>query len=235
MTISCLIAEDEPLARARLQALVREVPWLRCVGVAEDGPRAREALDTHRPDLLFLDVEMPGLSGLAVLKAARHRPVVVFTTAYDQYAVRAFDLAATDYLLKPFGRARFQTAVERARTALARRDTGEADPLTRLFVRDRGRLLALSTSTIDRLEAEDDYVHVYAGGRRYFVRMPLSELERRLDPRLFARVHRRHVVSVERIVALVPEPTGLVIELRDGTRLGVSRRRARSLRKRSGL
>jgi two-component system LytT family response regulator len=232
MTVSCLIAEDEPLARTRLQALVREVPWLRCIGVAEDGPRAREALEAHRPDLLFLDVEMPGLSGLAVLEGARHRPVVVFTTAYDQYAVRAFDLAATDYLLKPFGRARFQTAVSRARAILLRRGPEEAEPLPRLFVRHRGRLLALPTSTIDRLEAEDDYVHVHAGGRQFLVRTPLSALEQRLDHRLFARVHRRHLVNLERVVALVPDGAALMVELSDGTRLRASRRRSRRLRER---
>jgi len=241
VTFSCLIAEDEPLARRRLETLVREVPWLRCVGVVEDGPRARQAMDAQLPDLLFLDVEMPGLSGLAVLEAARHRPVVVFTTAYDRYAVRAFDLAATDYLLKPFGRARFRAAVERAREALARRETGERgvgrgdgrpEPLTRLLVRDRRRLLALPTEAIDRLEAEDDYVRVHCGERRFLVRMPLGELERRLDPRRFVRVHRRRIVNLERVTTALPGGSGLVLELRDGTRLAVSRRRRALLRAR---
>lgn len=240
MTYSCLIAEDEPLARRRLETLVREVPWLRCVGVVEDGPRARHAMDAQRPDLLFLDVEMPGLSGLAVLETARHRPVVVFTTAHDRYAVRAFDLAA-DYLLKPFGRARFRAAVERAREALHRRGTGgrgacrgggEPPPLTRLLVRDRRRLLALPTEAIDQLEAEDDYVRVHCGERRFLVRMPLGELERRLDPRPFVRVHRRRIVNLERVTAALPGGSGLVLELRDGTHLAVSRRRRALLRAR---
>jgi two-component system, LytTR family, response regulator len=241
LTFSCLIAEDEPLARRRLETLVREVSWLRCVGVAEDGPAVREALDAHRPDLLFLDVEMPGLSGLAALEAARYRPVVVFTTAYDRYAVRAFDLAAADYLLKPFGRPRFQAAVERAREALhsrgpvgkgLHRGRGEQAPLARLLVRDRGRLLALPAEAIDHLEAEDDYVRVHCAERRYLVRMPLALLERRLDPRRFVRVHRRRIVNLERVTAALPGRSGLVLELRDGTRLAVSRRRRALLRAR---
>jgi two-component system, LytTR family, response regulator len=241
VTFSCLIAEDEPLARRRLETLVREVSWLRCVGVAEDGPAVREALDTHRPDLLFLDVEMPGFFGLAALEAAHYRPVVVFTTAYDRYAVRAFDLAATDYLLKPFGRPRFQAAVERAREALhcrataekgVHRGSGDQTPLARLLVRDRGRLLALSTEAIDHLEAEDDYVRVHCADRRFLVRMPLALLERRLDPRRFVRVHRRRIVNLERVTAALPGPSGLVLELRDGTRLAVSRRRRAVVRAR---
>ncbi len=229
MTVSCLIADDEPLARKRLAALVAEVDWLRCVGVAEDGSQALRALETQRPELLFLDVEMPGLSGLEVLAAGRHRPVVVFTTAYDRYAVRAFDLAATDYLLKPFGRARFRTAVERAREVLERRATVGPEPLLRLFVKDRGRILALPTPRIDRFEAEDHYVRVHAEGRRFLVRMPLAELERRLDRRQFARVHRRHIVNLERVVAYAKGGDTLLVELSDGTRLRASRRRARGL------
>lgn len=229
MTVSCLIADDEPLARKRLAALVAEVDWLRCVGVAEDGHEARDALEGQRPELLFLDVEMPGLSGLEVLAAARHRPVVVFTTAYDRYAVRAFDLAATDYLLKPFGRARFRTAVERAREVLERKGAREPKPLLRLLVKDRGRILALPTPRIDRFEAEDDYVRVHAGGRLFLVRMPLAELEQKLDRRLFARVHRRHIVNLERVAAYAKDGDSVLVELVDGTRLRASRRRARGL------
>jgi two-component system LytT family response regulator len=229
VTVSCLIADDEPLARRRLAALVAELPWLRCVGVAEDGPQARDALEAQRPDLLFLDVEMPGLSGLEVLAAARHRPVVVFTTAYDRYAVRAFDLAATDYLLKPFGRARFRTAVERAREVLEQRASEGPQPLRRLLVKDRGRILPLPAGGIDRFEAEDDYVAVHTEGRRFLVRVPLAELERRLDRRQFARVHRRHLVNLERVIAYAKDGDTLQVEMSDGTRLPMSRRRARGL------
>jgi two-component system LytT family response regulator len=233
------VADDEPLARERLLDLLSEVPWLSCVGALADGPAALAALDQHKPDLLFLDIEMPGLSGLDVLAGARHRPVVVFTTAYDHYAVAAFDLAAADYLLKPFGRSRFLTAVERARTLLERgaaegpATSVRSHRLGRFFIRDRGRLLALVPAQIERFEADDDYVGLHVEGRRYLVRMRLRELEARLDPRQFVRVHRRHIVNLEQVRAVLPQGGALVVEMRDGTRLRASRRRAGRLRERA--
>jgi two-component system LytT family response regulator len=235
VNFSVLIADDEPLAQDRLRRLLAEVPWLTCLGVEADGPGALRAIDARRPDLVFLDVEMPGKDGLEVLESARHRPVVVFTTAYDQYAVTAFDLEAADYLLKPFGRRRFQAAVERARQELERRAVlsgrgGPEGPWSTLFVRDRGRIVALPAAELDRLEAEDDYVTVHSGGRRYLVRQPLREFERCLDPRHFRRVHRRHIVNLDRIARLVPERGALWIEMRDGSRVRASRTHARGLR-----
>ena len=128
---SALIADDEPLARRKLRDLMAGVDWLQCLGEAADGEAALHAIDTLRPDLLFLDVEMPGLSGLQVIERARHKPIVVFTTAFDRYAVPAFELHALDYLLKPFGRERFLQALERAREAL-----GQAGETTAERLRD---------------------------------------------------------------------------------------------------
>jgi two-component system LytT family response regulator len=240
VSLAVLVADDEPLARQALCELVGEVPWMRLAGEAADGEALRAGLDALRPDLAFLDVEMPGLSGIEALARARHRPAVVFTTAYDRYAVAAFELHALDYLLKPFSRERFLAAAERAREAAGRRDeeagrraasAQEAGPLRRLFVRDRGRILALTLGEVDRLEAEDDYVAVHAGGRRFLVHVPLKEFERRLDPTRFLRVHRRHVVNLDRVAALTPaEDSRLVVELRDGTRVTASRDGSRRLR-----
>jgi two-component system LytT family response regulator len=235
VTFSVLIADDEPLAQDRLRRLVAEVPWLTCLGVEADGPAALRAIDSRRPDLIFLDIEMPGLDGLEVLDSAHHRPVVVFTTAYDQYAVTAFDRDAADYLLKPFGRGRFLAAVERARQELervaARHGTGgPKDGWNRLFVRDRGRIVALPAGDVERLEAEGDYVTVHSRGRRYLVRLPLRDFERQLDPKRFLRVHRRHIVNLDQVASLVPDLGALWIEMRDGSRVRASRKRARDLR-----
>jgi two-component system LytT family response regulator len=250
MTLRALIVEDEPLARRQLRELADGVPWLRCVGEAEDGSAAVRAIDELRPDLVFLDIRMPELSGLEVLERAEHEPAVIFTTAFDAYAVTAFELGALDYLLKPFGRERFLAAVERARRALgaarvddeSERDTstatraraalaGAGGSMERIFVRDRGRIVPIPVREIERLEAEDDYVAVLARGRRFLVYLPLGEFERRLDPERFLRVHRSHVVNLDYVTALLPyDAARLQVEMRDGTKLMASRARSRELR-----
>jgi two-component system LytT family response regulator len=241
---SALVVDDEPLARLWLNNLIRDVPWLAVVGEAADGPAAVSAIDALKPEIVFLDVQMPGLSGLEVLERARHRPAVVFTTAFDRYAVTAFEVSALDYLLKPFGQARFEEAVERVRRALdlahgptalerARGSLQGTGPLARLFVRHRGRILPIAAADIDRIEAQDDYVMVHAAGRRHLVHVPLAALERRLDPARFIRAHRRHIVNVDKVTALVPQGDGrLEIQLADGTSLVASRTRSRELRQR---
>ena len=157
--ITALIVEDEPLARRRLRDLIRGVPWLECAGEAATGRIAIAAIDELQPDLVFLDVRLPGMSGIDVLSQARHRPAVIFTTAHDQFAVTAFELAALDYLVKPFGRERFTRAVERARPLLERQAGGAAaaraqgalaaGPMARLFVRDAGRIVPVRVASID--------------------------------------------------------------------------------------
>jgi two-component system LytT family response regulator len=247
--VRALVIEDEPLARRQLRELAADVPWLSFVGEAEDGAAAVRAIDELRPDLVFLDIRMPELSGLEVLERVEHEPAVIFTTAFDQYAVAAFELGALDYLLKPFGRERFLAAVERARRALGTERDHESDhdastlartraalgattgPMERIFVRDRGRIIPIPVREIERLEAEDDYVAVYARGRRFLVYLPLGEFERRLDPERFLRVHRSHVVNLDFVTALVPfDAARLQVEMRDGTKLMASRARSRELR-----
>jgi two-component system LytT family response regulator len=242
MKTRALIVEDEPIARKRLCELLDRVDWIECVGQAGNGVAAVRMIEELQPDLLFLDIEMPGMTGIEVLRTIKHNPAVIFTTAYDRYAVAAFELEAIDYLLKPFGEKRLGAALERVKKHLpadgdfpvaerARLALERPDKFSRIFVRDRGRILPIAVDTIDRLEAEDDYVGVHANGRRYLVYLGMAEFEARLDPQRFVRIHRSHIVNIDKVAALLPEDGGrLTIEMKDGTRLAASRTRSRELR-----
>lgn len=242
MKTRAFIAEDEPIARARLQELLADVDWLECVGTAGDGITAVRLLEEMQPELVFLDIEMPGMNGIEVLRKLTFDPTVIFTTAYDRYAVTAFELEALDYLLKPFGAKRLQTALDRVKQNLddksevpvaerARSALGKQKALTRIFVRDRGRIIPIAVESIDRLEAEDDYVAVHANGRRYLVYLGIAEFEASLDPARFVRVHRSHIVNLDKVSAFLPQDGArLAIEMKDGTRIMASRARARQLK-----
>lgn len=239
--VTALVVDDEPLARGRLRALASTVPWLDIVSEAATGKAAVAALDELTPDLVFLDVQLPDLSGLDVLGRVRHHPMVIFTTAYDQYAITAFELGALDYLLKPFGHDRFARALERARPLLdahgidsagARADAVlRGGRLTRLFVRDAGRIIPVPVQAIERVEACDDFVLVHAGGRVYRLNLQLGELEARLDARTFVRVHRSHLVNLDHVRALEPyDGSRFQLTLRGGATIVASRQRSRLLR-----
>jgi two-component system, LytTR family, response regulator len=242
MKASAVIVEDEPLALEQMRELVAEVDWIDCVGEASDGASAVRSIDRLEPDLVFLDIELPEITGIEVLNRIRHEPVVVFTTAYDRYAVAAFELGALDYLVKPFGGARFHATLERVRRVLeagsgprlldrARQALADESPLTRIFVRDRGRIIPIPTGEIERVEAQADYVAIHAGGRRYLVNLPLGALERRLDPARFLRIHRSHIVNLDMVAALIPyDGSRLEVEMRDRTRILASRSRSKELR-----
>jgi two-component system LytT family response regulator len=240
-----LVVEDEPIARAQLRDLLDGVGWIECIGEAADGASAVTAIDSLRPDLVFLDIEMPELSGLEVLRRIQHDPGVVFTTAYDRFAVAAFELEAIDYLLKPFGRRRLLAALERARRVVREpgdesvsRRAGEAidqlsgnGPLLRIFVRDRGRIIPVTIDDIDRLEADDDYVAVHTRGRRHLVYLGMNEFEARLDPQRFLRIHRSHIVNLDHVAAMEPfDATRMQVTMRDGAKIVASRTRSRELR-----
>ena len=239
--IRVLVVDDEPLAREKICGMAADDPDIRVVAECSNGAEAIEAVQSMRPDLILLDVQMPEVGGFAVLEALKDEglPPVIFITAYDHYAVRAFEFHALDYLLKPFDRERFQTAIERAKRQI-RRDSGarmDARILAlleemretpryseRLVVKTGGRVFFLNTDEIDWVEAEGNYVSIHTGKKSYLLRETISSLETQLDPKEFVRIHRSAIVRLDRIKELQPWSHGEYhVLLQDGTRLTLSR------------
>jgi len=238
MPIRTLIVDDEPLARRRLRAFLRTEADIEVVGECGDGEDAADSIGRLRPDLVFLDIQMPGKDGFAVLAQIdpRHLPLIIFVTAHDQYAVRAFEQRALDYLLKPFGKKRFQDAVSRARERLSGPETGDfrqriagllrsvAGPKTHLVVRTGGRSVVLQTGRIEWLEAEGDYVRIHAGREAYLTRQTMNRIEAELGSGRFVRIHRSTIVNLEFIKEIHPLPGGdHIVTLRDLTQVTLSR------------
>jgi two-component system, LytTR family, response regulator len=239
--VHAFIVEDEPLGRRRLRDLAAGVPWLAVVGEAATGRAAVAAIDELQPDLVFLDVELPDISGLDVLRRATHRAAIIFATAFDAFAIAAFELGAIDYLLKPFGRERFGRAVERARPFLEAQaglpaaaraaDVSGRGRVRRLYVRDGSTIVPLAAAAIERIEACDDFVIVHAGRRAFRLNVAMATIETRLDPRAFVRVHRSHLVNLDHVTAITPyDGSRFEITMRSGARLVSSRQKSRDLR-----
>lgn len=237
------IVEDEPPARAKLRRLLSDHPHYRIVGEAEDIAGGLALLRRDKPDLLFLDIRLGEENGFDVLaRATPPHPLVVFTTAYHEHALRAFEVAALDYLLKPFDRARFEQCLERVTARIAERrgsdgvaddeerlrrivDLGRAGRLVRLVVHERGRSCIVPIADVVRLSASGNYVEVHTRERRHLVRATLARLSQRLDPAEFLRVHRSHLVRADFIATTEPWAHGDVkLVLRDGAELMLSRR-----------
>jgi len=219
--IRALIAEDEPLARERLRRLLRRRKDVEVVAAAADGDEALAMIAATAPDLIFLDIQMPGLGGFDVLHeiGGAGRPQVIFTTAYDQYALRAFEVHALDYLLKPFDQERLDEAVDRAVMLIRGSEWTQ-----RFVVRSAGRIIFLCDDEIDWISAADNYVYIHAGGQSHLIRTTLKALERTLDPKRFLRVHRSAIVNVDRIRERIPLAHGdSELVMRDGTRVTASR------------
>ncbi|MBL0938902.1 MAG: response regulator transcription factor [Gemmatimonadaceae bacterium] len=242
-----VIVEDEPLAREHLRALVERHEELELVGEAADGSHAVALIEAQRPDLVFLDIHLPELDGWQVLERLTQHPQLVLTTAFDHHAVHAFELGAVDYLLKPFGEARFKQAVARVlahaavepsslptvleRAQVMHDATRRASPLEHLYVREGPRVVSVAVSDIVRLEADDDYVHVITTRGRHLMTMALGDLLTRLDGARFVRVHRSHAVSVPAIASLESLDAGRwVVTLRNGDRVTTSRSGTRALK-----
>jgi len=238
--LRAVIAEDEAHARQNLREYLNGVEWIELVGEAADGLEAVEVVNHARPDILFLDVRLPELSGIEVAKRLAHEPAIIFTTAYDRYALAAFELGALDYLLKPFGRARFLAALERVRqrgpaaqpSAATRALESTAEPLRRLFARSGERIVPVAVETIRHVQAAGDYAEIHTAAGAHLVHVSLAELADRLDPARFMRVHRSHIVNLDRVRQLRPyDDRRLVIEMDDGTEVVASRAASEALRR----
>ena len=232
-SIRAMIVDDEQLARGYLLELLGLHPEIEVAAECANGFDAVKAIGEIQPDLLFLDVQMPKLDGFEVLELIDPGPVVIFVTAYDQYAMKAFDAHAVDYLLKPFSRDRFEVALERARARLGehqpRLDPAPAfhppdRPLQRIVVKDGPRVHVIPIEQLDYVEAQDDYVALHSGGKSYLKLQPIASLEALLDPERFVRIHRSVIVNLERVARIEPygKDSRLAV-LTDGARLPVSR------------
>ena len=236
--VRAVIVEDEPHARASLRDYVSAVDWLALVGEAADGKEAVRLIDSLEPDLMFLDISLPEASGLEVIERIRHKPEIVFTTAHDRYALAAFEIGALDYLLKPFGRQRFQTMLDRVRQRLQssvpapeRARAAFDKPLRRLFARTRDGIVPIDVRTIQHISASGDYVEVYSKNGCHRLHTSLGDLLVRLDPDVFRQVHRSHIINLDAVVKLVPYDTRrLMIHLRDGKEILASRAASETLR-----
>lgn len=236
--IRTLIVDDEPLSCSRLRRLLQEDSEIEIVGECTNGKAAVEAIKKHNPDLLFLDVQMPGLNGFQVLQSLKgvRLPTVVFVTAYDQYALQAFEYFPVDYLLKPFDRARFESALRHAKdhiargvglelTQLLRKMQEKPSFLQRLVIRSGDRIFFLKTSEVEWIEADGNYSKVHAGSESYSIKKSLLALESSLDPHRFFRINRRTLVSLDHIRELQQLFHGdYVVILNNGTQLTLSRR-----------
>jgi two-component system LytT family response regulator len=239
MPLRAVIVDDEPLARRRVHDLLAREGDIEVVGEARDGYEAGELIRSLSPDIVFLDVQMPEMDGFGVIETigAERFPAVVFTTAYDHYAIPAFEVNAVDYLLKPLDPDRFRQSLERARAHLGRRETLKAELvsilqslpsrrrfLDRLVVRSGGRITFLRTDEIDCIEACGNYVKLCVGTEEHLLRMTMSALQARLDPERFLRIHRSTIVNVERVKELQSTFHGeYVVVLRSGRRVTLSR------------
>jgi two-component system LytT family response regulator len=242
--ISALIVDDEKPARQRLRDLLEKHPGVTVAGECASGAEAVGLIRDLRPELLFLDIQMPLLDGFEVVRqvGSAHMPVTVFVTAYDAYAVRAFEASALDYLLKPYSDERFEQCLARAlvyvrtqrREEMSRRlisvlsegpqGAAGARYLERLLVKVGGRIIFLPTDDVDWIEAAGVYVQLHAGGRKFLHRASLAELEASLDPGRFIRIHRSSIVNILSVKELLPHSHGdYTAVLKDGTRLKLSR------------
>ncbi|HZG52410.1 MAG TPA: LytTR family DNA-binding domain-containing protein [Pyrinomonadaceae bacterium] len=241
MRLRLLIVDDEPLAREKIRTMALSDPEIEIVGECTNGAEAVAAVQNLHPDLMLLDVQMPQIDGFAVLAALKSDslPLVIFVTAFDHYAIQAFEVHALDYLLKPFDRERFEAAIKHAKTYIRGTRNGHLDQrilsllkqieadskhLERLVVKTGGRVFFLLTGEIDWIEAEGNYVNVHTAGKSHLLRESISNLEAQLDPKEFIRIHRSTIVNLRRIKELQPWSHGEYhVILHDGTELTLSR------------
>jgi two-component system LytT family response regulator len=252
--IRTLIVDDEPLARRTLRDLLQADPDIEIIGECSSGLAAIDFINKQAPDLLFLDIQMPGMSGFEVLAKIEHGriPVIVFVTAFDQYALKAFDVHALDYLLKPFTDQRFRETLHQAKTHIELRDmnrlsqsllalikdqagmiAGTQKPksyLSRFMIRSGSRVRFINAADVDWIAADNYYIKLHVGGKSHLLRVSMNELEEKLDPKKFLRIHRSTIINFDRVKELHQNPNGeYIVVLKTGTELKLSRSRRERL------
>ena len=235
-----LIVDDEHLARALLREYLAGHPDIEIVGECANGFEAVKAIGEHDPDLVFLDIQMPKLDGFEVVELAGSKPYYIFATAYDQFALRAFEVHAIDYLLKPFGRARLAQALDHARgrrgqpaqlQAVVQEAAQRRGYLERILIKDGPRVHVIASGSIDCIEAQDDYVQLTAAGKAHLKHQRMAELEAQLDPQVFVRIHRSWIVNIGAIARIEPSSKdNYCAVLKDGSKLPISRSGYQKLR-----
>jgi two-component system, LytTR family, response regulator len=247
MKVRTLVADDEELARERMRRLLAERPEIELVGECADGREAVAIIQEKLPDLIFLDIQMPELDGFAVLEAIKTEPmpIIVFVTAHDKFALRAFDVHAVDYLLKPFDRERFESALRRALEQIQHRQDparvqaqaavlsqmqAPIKPVERLAIKSDGRILVVKTADISWIQSAHNYVEIHEDKKTHLLRETISSIETRLPPEKFVRISRSVIINVDRVKELQPRFYGeYTVTLHDGTRLTLSRRYRKKL------
>lgn len=235
-----IIIEDEKPARDLLKAYLEEFEQMEILGEYDNGFEGLKAVNEKKPDVIFLDVQMPKLTGFEMLEVLEHNPEVIFTTAYDQYAIQAFEQNAVDYLLKPFSKERFREAVGKLEARFKKMDTNDGgkgniekikihlaegeEKLHRVVIKKSGKIHVISTNNISYLEAQDDYVMIYTNDGKYLKQQTMKYFEKHLDSEQFVRVHRSYIVNVSNIERIEPyEKSNYVLILKDGNKVPVSR------------
>ena len=238
--LETIIIEDEKPARDLLRAYLEEYEQMEIIGEYDNGFEGLKAVNEKKPDVIFLDVQMPKLTGFEMLEVLEHNPEVIFTTAYDQYAIQAFEQNAVDYLLKPFSRGRFKEAIGKLGARFEKADKHEGakrniekikihlaegeEKLHRVVIKKSGKIHVISTGNISYLEAQDDYVMIYTNDGKYLKQQTMKYFEKHLDPEQFVRVHRSYIVNVTNIERIEPyEKSNYILILKDGNKVPVSR------------
>lgn len=245
MKLRTLIADDEMPSRERLKGFLSQNESIELVGEAEDGIQAVELIEATRPDLIFLDIQMPRMDGFGVIRILKNPPMVIFVTAYDEYAIQAFEVNAIDYLLKPFTKVRLERAIEKAEQDISAKApfnirleglfktlTEQKRYLERIAVRSQGKILVIDVDKIDSLAAEGGQVSVTSGDKQYLTNYTLNELQEQLDPKIFFRAHRSSIVNLTKIKEIIPWFAGSYkIKLATGAEVDLSRNQVTELRK----
>lgn len=241
--IKTIIIDDEPLAAGIVREFLAEFPQFQVLEVCQDGFQGLKAIQHHQPDLIFLDVQMPKITGFEMLELIDSPPAVIFTTAFDQYAVKAFDAMAIDYLLKPFSQERFSKAIEKYLAQANEPQLEEREGLNqlaeksnRLVVRVKNEIKIIPVHEVTFFEAEDDYISIHTSGGKYLKKMTMKSLEEAMEPGKFARVHRSFMVNLNQITQIEPyERDSYMLKMRDGTQVPVSKTGYSRLRQVLGL